>query len=97
MPSEHLLIFTSTILELLVLLFVGYEVVIGEIRHRRPMTEMTAQSQSTRRGISMRLGLFIVLISGAIWATVVTVTIGLIPSRPHPLSKIKNSLNYPIL
>jgi hypothetical protein len=71
MPSEHVLIFTSTILELLVLLFVGYEVIVAEVRHSRPMTGTAVQPQSIRRGISMRLGLFIVLISGAIWATIV--------------------------
>jgi hypothetical protein len=70
MPSEHVLIFTSTILELLVLLFVGYEVIVGEFRHRRSMINSTEGAQPTRR-IGMRLGLFIALISGMIWSVVV--------------------------
>jgi hypothetical protein len=70
MPSEQTLIFLSTILEALVLVFVGYEVVVGEARHRRTMSSLTEVSTPSRR-ISMRLGLFIVLISSALWATVV--------------------------
>jgi hypothetical protein len=70
MPSEQTLTLISTILEALVLLFVGYEVVVGEVRHRRQMSGDFAERGPARR-ISMRLGLFIVLISSALWATLV--------------------------
>ena len=71
MPNEYTIFFTSMVIEIFVLLFVGYEVVIGEIRHRKSMTAMTEQVKSVRRGISMRLGLSIVLISAMVWATIV--------------------------
>ncbi len=73
MPSEHTLIFISSILELLVLLFVAYEVVVGEIRHRRAaMANHAADAPAVeaRRRMSVRLGLFISFISLAIWMVV---------------------------
>jgi len=70
MPSEHTLIFVSSILELLVLLFVAYEVIVGEIRHRRAAAVNHApgiQPAAKSRRMSIRLGSFIALISLAIW------------------------------
>jgi hypothetical protein len=70
MPSEHTIIFVSAILELLVLLFVAYEVIMGEIRHRR--AEVTKDSEKPappprRRPMSIRLGSFIAFVSLVIW------------------------------
>jgi hypothetical protein len=74
MPSEHTLIFISSILELLVLLFVAYEVIVGEIRHRRAGKEHVkddnAPPPTRRRRMSLRLGSFIAFISLAIWLVI---------------------------
>lgn len=82
MPSEHTLIFISSILELLVLLFVAYEVIVGEMRHRRAAVVNQQGKKPAQlpaggglRSISLRLGLFIVLVSMAIWL-VIYVTYG---------------------
>jgi hypothetical protein len=66
MPSEFVKWLISTVIEALVVLFVGFEVVVGEIRQRR--AAMTGQPLPARI-ISMRLGLFIILVIGLIWAT----------------------------
>ncbi len=78
MPSEHMLIFISSILELLDLLFVAYEVIVGELRHRRaamvkeenaPKTPSGASTKPPRR-MSIRMGSFVAFISLAIWLVI---------------------------
>jgi hypothetical protein len=72
MPSEYALLFTSTALEIIVVLLVGFEVVMGEIRHRRSGDAMKGPETGVllRRRIGVRLGLFIIVISGVLWTVV---------------------------
>ncbi len=86
MPSEYALLFSSTIIEVFVLLFVGYEVVAGEVRHRRnAVTGDQLNNLLARPRISMRVGLFIVLVSGAIWAATI-IAYQLLSNAPSALS-----------
>jgi hypothetical protein len=76
MPSEHMLIFISSILELLVLLFVAYEVIVGELRHRRaamvsgPSQKPRATPIKPPRRMSILMGFFIAFISLAVWLVI---------------------------
>jgi len=97
MSSELTHFLVSTSIEFLVLLFVGYEVTIGEIRHRRSAGAVTAgSSESTPRfRIGMRTGLFIVLITGAIWVLAAATYFAVAP--PIPTSQTAATLNSAFL
>jgi hypothetical protein len=66
MPSEYDLLFASTFLEIIVVALVGFEVIVGEIRHRRAASSMKGSEPGVllRHRISMRVGVFIIFISG---------------------------------
>jgi hypothetical protein len=76
-------------MEAIVVLLVGFEVIVGEIRHRAARgAPMTAPAPTTEPGvllprrIGIRLGLFIILVSGALW-TIVYLTYRAAPSAPQ--------------
>ncbi len=82
MSSELTHFLISTTIEFLVLVFVGYEVVVGEIRHRRNAQTVTSGLPESvpRSLLGMRTGLFIVLITGAIWVLAAATYFAVTPS-----------------
>ena len=77
MPSEYALLFASTAMEVIVVLLVGFEVIVGEIRHRAARSARVTSAPSRpepgvllSRRIGLRTGAFVILASGIIWGVV---------------------------
>jgi hypothetical protein len=101
-PSEYTLLFASTAMEALVVLLVGFEVIVGEIRHRaarqprdNPMTATLPEpGVLLPRRIGLGLGLFIIIASGMLWGVIYLTYRAASPSLPERQSASEPSQGY---